>query len=197
MRASPPRTTANSSTACSRARCGMPRRRTGRKSTARKPRASSNSTSPRKNSPAATGSMCSSRTAMPSATSVLHHRERRSCRRHPHHRRQRQQSAVLVQPRSQQGRRRRVHAARRRGFSEGIVSHALSSPSPSPRSYGERVGVRGSIHGDGERATRGESPSPGASRRVLPARGERRRLPNPPARSPCSCPSASERARRN
>src|SRR3954451_13526011 len=55
---------------CSRGRSGMPRRRTGRRSTARKPRASSNSTSPRKNSPAATGSMCSSRTAMPSATST-------------------------------------------------------------------------------------------------------------------------------
>ena len=41
-----------------------------RRSTARKPRAFSNSTSPRRNSPAATGTMCSSRTATPSATST-------------------------------------------------------------------------------------------------------------------------------
>mgnify|MGYP003693816873 CR=1 FL=1 len=58
-----PRRTANSSTACSKARCGMPRRRIGKRSTARKPRASSNSTSPAESSPAATGNMCSSRTA--------------------------------------------------------------------------------------------------------------------------------------
>jgi hypothetical protein len=62
--------TANSFTACLKARCGMPTRRTGRRSTARKPRGSSSSTSPRRSSPAATGNMCSSRTAMPSATST-------------------------------------------------------------------------------------------------------------------------------
>jgi hypothetical protein len=51
-------------------RCGTPRRRTLKRSTARKPRGFSNSTSRTKNSPAATGNMCSSRTATPSATST-------------------------------------------------------------------------------------------------------------------------------
>jgi hypothetical protein len=37
---------------------------------------------------------------------------------------------------------------------------------PSPRSSGERVGVRGCLHKTASKETRGESPSPAAQKRV-------------------------------
>src|SRR5215831_16302055 len=45
--------------------------------------------------------------------------------------------------------------------STGIIG---LDPSPSPPSYGERVGVRGCFRNHGESRTRGESPSPGSLR---------------------------------
>src|SRR5437899_1319414 len=42
-----------------------------------------------------------------------------------------------------------------------LLERKLAAASPSPRSYGERVGVRGCIRVHGKSWTRGKSPSPG------------------------------------
>src|SRR6266567_4777815 len=55
-----------------------------------------------------------------------------------------------------------------------VGPRVLRKTSPSPRSYGERVGVRGSLCKDGGSWIRGESPSPGLHLRCNPTSPRKR-----------------------